>query len=251
MADSTDDALNVAQNCANSIAPDWQESFRPVPSLTGGIYVVSERVDAQRSVGHVSAIATVSIGDDETVHLEHELLGNWLARAPNSAVSHHLTSPGPVASLGLANDSGACPSLAPARFDSCEELLFRSAESIISRIGNSLREDSEDEELAGGDIPTQAAINGCCDLAAKLSLFLATHAELMVAAFPDEGGRASLIIHSNKTKRRVTFVVDADGMCADVGRLDKSLQATNDRVALPQARGAQELAKWVTGSGTV
>lgn len=251
MADSTDDALNVAQICANPIAPDWQESFRPVPSLTGGIYVVSERVDAQRSVGHVSGIATDSIGDDETVHLEHELLGNWLARAANSAVSHHLTSLGPVASLGLANDSADCSSLAPVRFDSCDEPLIRRAESIITRIGNSLREDSEDEELAGGDIPTQAAINGCCDLAAKLSLFLATHAELMVAAFPDEGGRASLIIHSNTTKRRVTFVVDADGMCAHVGRLDKSLQATNEPIALPQARGARELAKWVTGSGTV
>ena len=153
MADSTDDALNVAQICANPIAPDWQESFRPVPSLTGRIYVVSERVDAQRSVGHVSAIATDSIGDDETVHFEHDLHGNWLARARNSAVSHHLMSPRPVASLGLANDSGACPSLAPVRFDSCDEPLIRRAESIITRISNSLREDPEDEELAGGDSP--------------------------------------------------------------------------------------------------
>lgn len=230
MADSTDDAPNVGQICANPIAPDWQESFRPVPSLTGGIYVVSERVDAQRSMFDLSASVIDPIGDDEIVRLE---------------------SPGQVANPGLANDSSAYSSPAPARFDSCEEHLFRSAESIISRIGNTLREDSEDEELAGGDIPTQAAINGCCDLAAKLSLFLANHAELMVAAFPDEGGKASLIIHSNTTMRRTTFVVDADGMCADVGRLDKSLQATNERVALPQARGARELAKWVTGSGTV
>lgn len=228
MADSTDDAPNVVQTRANPVAPDWQESTRPSPSSTGGIYSTSECVDAQRRMFDVSGIVIDPIGDDEAVRLQHE-----------------------VVILGFANDSSVCLSLPPARFDSCEEQLFRRAESIISRIGNSLREDSEDEELAVGDIPTQAAINGCCDLAAKLSIFLATRAELMVAAFPDESGRASLIIHSNTTKRRVTFVVDADGMCADVGRLDKSLQATNEPIALPQARGARELAKWVTGSGTV
>lgn len=127
-----------------------------------------------------------------------------------------------------------------------EKQLYKRANALVDNIESNLLEDVRDSDLDTSDIPWQTAISACVDLSAKLSLFLADHFEVKSAAFVDEGGGVSLVLQSIETKRRVNFLIEPDGLAANVCQLDEGLALTHSRVELMDSQATRECAEWVT-----
>lgn len=130
--------------------------------------------------------------------------------------------------------------------DEFEKLLYMRAKELVDNIESNLLEDVRDSDLDKSDIPWQSAISACVDLSAKLSLFLAYHFEVKSAAFVDEGGGVSLVLQSIETKRRVNFLIEPDGLAANVCQLDEALAMTHSRVEFMDSQATRECAEWVT-----
>ena len=130
--------------------------------------------------------------------------------------------------------------------DDFEERLVERAKALVDDIKSSLHEDVRDSDLDKSDIPWRSAINACVELSAKLSLFIADHPEVKSAAFVDEGGGVSLVLQSIETKRRVNFLIEPNGLAANVCQLDEALAITHSRVELMDSKATRECAEWVT-----